>query len=489
MSHSLFSPRFGKRYLTVETASNTGYRERPMAIDLDKVRQAVREAAQDPDRPDGTLKALTAARISLITAAPHIGAASMYLDFQEDPDCTSNGLPTMATDGMHIFYHPDILQGGHISCHRELVAVIAHETYHNMLLHTHVSRRGKPGERDMMIWNYACDYATNAILVDEGFTLGRDWLYRKEFHDLCAEEIYEKLAGMKDKAPGDLRAFVGNARLIDKHMDFAGGQSRAEKQDQKNTMAGSPGTRDDLGEEWKRRLIDAMTQKQIDAMHRENDKQRGAMAGDLTEVINSIKRVRTSVVEKLSNHITRALTDKANWSRPNRRWLATTGQYWPSKINEHLNVGVFLDTSGSVTKEDAAFFLGILDDILSRLPVGKLRYMECDTRITKDLTLEREVYFPEPNRTIRGRGGTDFRMPFARIAEDPGNQPDVVVYLTDGYGPFPEKEPPYPVLWVYNNKDRSNNPPWGDLTRFDRNDAEPFLPSAPDNAPSNSPSP
>lgn len=462
-----------------------------MALDFSSVKQAMKDAVSDPARDDALVRGLIAARVSLITAAPHIGSAAMYLDFKEDPNCTSNGVPTMATDGIHIFYHPDILQAGHISGHKELIAIIAHETYHNMLRHTHVSRKGKPGDRDMMLWNYACDYATNAVLVDEGFTLGKNWLYKEEFHELCAEEIYEKLAAMKDKAMKQLEKFLGSGKLIDKHMDFAGGQGKDQQQDGENTEAGSPGSpggEDSLAEEWKRRFIDAMTQKQIAEMHRESSKQPGSMAGELVEVINSIKRVRTNVIEKLSNHITRRLTDRSNWNRPNKRWLATTGQYWPSKINENLNVGVIMDTSGSVTNEDAGFFCGILDEILSRLPIGRIRYMECDTNITKDLTLEGGERFPEQNRSIMGRGGTDFRMPFARIAEDPGNQPDVVVYLTDGYAPFPEKEPPYPVLWVYNNKDRSNSPPWGDLTRFDRNDVEAFWPS-PDNHVSNSPSP
>lgn len=461
-----------------------------MAIDLSQVKQAVKEAKDNSGQPDAMLKALIAARISLISGAPHIGSASMYLDFEEDPKCTSNGIPTMATDAVKIYYHPDILKSGHVSGHKELVAIIAHETYHNMLLHTHVSRKGEPGARDMMLWNYACDYATNAILVDEGFTLGKDWFYDKEFHDLSAEEIYEKLANMRDKAMKKLQKLLENGKLADKHMDFAGGQGQEQQQGEGGSKAGSPGGQDDLAEAWKRRFIDAMTQKHIAEMNKQNGKQPGNMAGDLVEIINNIKRVKTNVVEKLSNHITRRLTDKANWNRPNKRWLATTGQYWPSKINEKLNVGLFMDTSGSVTNEDAGFFCGIMDEILSRLPIGWIRYMECDTSITKDLMLEGGERFPEQNRSITGRGGTDFHMPFARIAEDPGNQPDVVVYLTDGYGPFPEKEPSYPVLWVYNNKDRSNSPPWGDITRFDRNDIEAFSPTpASDNQVSNSPSP
>jgi predicted metal-dependent peptidase len=46
-----------------------------------------------------------------------------------------------------------------------------------------------------------------------------------------------------------------------------------------------------------------------------------------------------------------------------------------------------------------------------------------------------------------GGGGTDFRPPFARVRKE-GWTPHALVYLTDGYGPFPDKkDADYPVVW------------------------------------------
>ncbi len=58
-----------------------------------------------------------------------------------------------------------------------------------------------------------------------------------------------------------------------------------------------------------------------------------------------------------------------------------------------------------------------------------------------------------------GGGGTDFRPPFEWLEE---NQivPRALVYLTDGYGPFPEQEPNFPTLWCINNHDVT--PPHGE---------------------------
>ena len=46
-----------------------------------------------------------------------------------------------------------------------------------------------------------------------------------------------------------------------------------------------------------------------------------------------------------------------------------------------------------------------------------------------------------------GGGGTDFRPVFQMI-EDEGIVPEIVIFLTDCYGNFPDDEPPYPTIWA-----------------------------------------
>lgn len=53
--------------------------------------------------------------------------------------------------------------------------------------------------------------------------------------------------------------------------------------------------------------------------------------------------------------------------------------------------------------------------------------------------------------TVRGRGGTSLIPPFDWISkhiEDGNPVPDALIYMTDGFGPSPEKSPVYPCLWV-----------------------------------------
>ena len=69
-----------------------------------------------------------------------------------------------------------------------------------------------------------------------------------------------------------------------------------------------------------------------------------------------------------------------------------------------------------------------------------------------DASLEGEIMEYGPMDTIdfsaRGRGGTDFRPPFVWAMEHCPNPPACLIYFTDGYGPFPEEPPPFPVMWM-----------------------------------------
>ena len=50
-----------------------------------------------------------------------------------------------------------------------------------------------------------------------------------------------------------------------------------------------------------------------------------------------------------------------------------------------------------------------------------------------------------------GGGGTRFEPVFDHIAADTEHDtPECLIYLTDGLGSFPDREPDYPVLWASN---------------------------------------
>ena len=120
------------------------------------------------------------ARTSLILDHPFFGSLLFRLKGRE---CRS--IPTMATDGVSLFYNPDFVETLNAAT---LAGTLAHEVMHPAL-HHHVRR----SDRDPKRWNVACDFAINPLLVDAGLSLPDGVLIDNRFRGMSAEQIYNLL--------------------------------------------------------------------------------------------------------------------------------------------------------------------------------------------------------------------------------------------------------------------------------------------------------
>lgn len=116
---------------------------------------------------------------------------------------------TMCTNGFNIQYHPDFVLSQSDAAIR---FVLCHEILH--CVGDHMSRRGN---RDPLIWNYACDYAINPILNVEVVSKAFEWpvnsdgsrmgLYEEKYEGMKAEDIYELLVEDKKQQEEAAEAF------------------------------------------------------------------------------------------------------------------------------------------------------------------------------------------------------------------------------------------------------------------------------------------
>jgi predicted metal-dependent peptidase len=146
------------------------------------------------------------------------------------------------------------------------------------------------------------------------------------------------------------------------------------------------------------------------------------------------------------------------WMHPNPRYI-TQGVYLPGLYAKATgNMVVAIDTSGSVSDTQLAGFAAEVSAILEShdtcLEViyadRKVRGRETFTRADLPVTLK-----------PKGGGGTDFR-PVFDLVEKEGISPCCLVYLTDlCCDRFPDRSPPYPVLWVNTERFRWREPPSG----------------------------
>lgn len=314
----------------------------------------------------------------------------------------------LATNGVRIFYNPDFLEG---LTNDETVAVLAHELLHICYLHCDTTRRGG---RHFRKWNAACDFAINQELTQWGFTLPKGVLRSAAFKGLCAEQIYERLPDTTCVCLDELLPMPAGAK-----------------------------------EEVQGRILTAAAATS------------GKLPADLARWIAGLRRSRVPWQRHLHRFLQTALArEDQSFLPPNRRHLWEE-RYLPSVTQgARPRLVVAVDTSGSISaaQQDAfAAEIAALSGLCSELLL-----LTCDARIHE--TIQLNVFSSRlKSLTLTGGGGTDFRPVFDYLRATQ-QRPDVLLYLTDGNGSYPDSAPrEYPVLWCLSGERES---PWGVVLRI-----------------------
>lgn len=125
------------------------------------------------------------------------------------------------------------------------------------------------------------------------------------------------------------------------------------------------------------------------------------------------------------------------------------------------DIVIAIDVSGSCSGDTACRFLRETCNMIRDLGIGwepvNIRIMECDAAIVRETVIHSKDDIPDfEQREMRGFGGTSFVPVFNRIDEllDTKEVREVrcLLYLSDGIGDFPEKEPEYDVVFVLNSR-------------------------------------
>jgi len=360
---------------------------------------------------------LKRAKIQLILNHPFFATTALKMEYVEDETVS-----TMSVSQRKIKYNPEFIKS--IS-RDECVAVLAHEVLHYNLLH-HLRIKDKNADN----WNKACDYAINPILRNSGFKLPNGHLYKPEFENKSAEEIYKIIH--KDDEKENQQGDSGNG-------DGDGNNESDSNAPQNWGKVESPENYDDLAE--------AEAEAKQDAIEAMNiGKQAGKLPGNLEEKLTELIEPQKNWRELLLKFIAEIAKNDYSWSKPNRRYLPS-GLYLPQLESIELGKVVFaIDTSCSVDTKLLSSFVAEIKEAASlfNFPVTVIH---CDTAVRKVEELDEDSEIVPV-----GRGGTFFYPVFDYVND---NLPDTkaLVYFTDGECWDKLTEPEYEVLWViYNNK-------------------------------------
>jgi len=383
------------------------------------------------------------ARAVLLLDHPFFGA----LIFRLTPVSAPN-IPTMATDGKSLFYNPSFVDELPPD---QLVGVLAHEVMHPALQH-HTRR----GNRDRERWNEAADYAINPLVLNAGMALPKDALSDRRFHNLSAEQIYNKLE--EEASENSSNSSSPQSSGSSGGSDTSSGSQSSLPDPGGNQVPQPPATPGGFGQVLDAPNPEAPGQPLSDAQRTAAETEWRAavheavavarMAGKtLAGVDRALRQTAEAKVDwrdRFQRTFAATIPNDYSWMRPNRRFIHA-GLYLPGISREGVGeLVIAIDCSGSINERQLGQFAGEVNALIEEHRPEKVHLLYFDTLIHRH-----DVYSCGEQVALMpvGGGGTEFAPVFEHIDQN-GLNPHALVVLTDLYGPVPDREPHYPVIWV-----------------------------------------
>lgn len=361
------------------------------------------------DIPSELESTLSLLRTRLCSRTPFLGSLLLFAE-----TISTDTIPTAATNGRQILINPQFFERLTLD---EQEAVLLHEVLHAALLHV---PRGVG--RDAKRWNIAADIVVNGILTREGFALPQDSVREYALEHFSVEEVYDLL----EKSPWDKKDLqLGSPDLLTQ-----------EGADNKQGMI--PGS---LGKEQMRAMEAHWRNAFEQASVMAESLLHGSLPASIQRELQTLKEGQLNWRHYLWRYLVHTPIDFRDFDR---RFVGK-GLYLETLEGETVSVAVAVDTSGSINNEQVRVFLSEVQSILQAYPQLDCHLYYADAELHGPYPLTAHGSLPTPI----GGGGTDFRPFFTKLAKD--HSPwttTVAVYLTDGYGSFPQESPSFPVLWV-----------------------------------------
>lgn len=375
--------------------------------------------------------------------APNTGTKH-YAVFTKD-------VPIAATDGSNLIINPDSFFKYNLS---ERVFICAHEIMHCIwnhcgLMHQFQSR-GKisypdgselPYNQETM--NIAADLVINDALIESKVgTFNKDWLHDTQVGTSkdSAIDVYKKVFNQKPGGGGGKNSGSG----FDQHLapGTSQGKDPATANSQRNEVA------------WQTEVAAAVNAAKV----------QGKLPGALERLFGEILNPKVDWRDKIAALFARKVgSGSYNWRSPDRR-LIVRDIYAPGRSGFGAgDVVVAVDTSGSIGPKELDMFFAEMAGILEDVRPKRLVVVWCDAQVHRVDEVEEAGDLNHVRaKGAPGGGGTSF-VPVFEEVKKMGITPDALVYLTDGYGSFPQHEPSYTVIWGNISPPDSVKYPFGDV--------------------------
>ena len=358
---------------------------------------------------------------------------------------------TMAVTTDTLYIHPEFA----VKNPDVVLFALCHEALH--VAFEHVCRLP---QGDKWLRNIAADYVVNGIIAEREtldtlqVKLPGGILYDPKFKDLCLEEVYNILLKQQQTQPQQGQGQQGQ------------GQQGQGQQGQGQQGQGQQGHKTFDAHDWSSTQDQQAVARVRDIVMRAaiTAKVAGKLPGAIQRALENIEESRIDWKEILAAFLVAAGDREDYASRPSVLTASVADSIgdwtWVPALDgvRAGKVGVVIDTSGSIDDATLRIFLG--EVLALQHAVSELHVYYADAAVQSTVTFT-EYDTPTVEELVTkcvGGGGTDFRP---AITQAIGDGCESIVYLTDGYGTFPDTQPDVPVLWVLTERG-ATLPGWGE---------------------------
>lgn len=455
---------------------------------------------------------ITSARNSIMLKYRFFYRALAYLKHQATTE-----ISTFSTDGEFIYYNPEYVIESYKKDKNELEKIYIHSIIHCIFRHFYVSVMvNRP------LWNLACDIAAESVVAEldvkkrermdrqmsfgfyvkndnpthPNFSIQQELLrLSQKVRYMTAEYIYNHL--LEEEITDEEFERLTKIFYKDDHISWY----QKIKVPVNNAFAGdgqSDGGKDSFSSMKRMEGLAKLWQEVSEKMKVEMEnfsKNIGSAGGGLTDKLEIANRKKVDYASFLKKFAILGESMKVNEDEFDyifynyglelyeRMPLIEPLEY--KEIKKVKEFVIAIDTSGSVHGDMVKKFLEKTYDILmnqeSFFSKINLHIIQCDAKIQKDvkITSHEELKNYMKNIELHGFGGTDFRPVFTYVDELIKKKEFTnlkgMIYFTDGYGVFPERQPEYKTAFLIAGDFNRNNgfvkvPGWAILLDVEKDD-------------------
>ena len=380
---------------------------------------------------------ISKAKAKLLVNYPFFGSLASRLEIVQNDD-----IQAFKSDGLKLEYNSDFIQKTTIS---ELEFVFA-----NGAMHSSLAYDNRKNNRSGWLWQLACDYAINDMLVENDLDRPDEAHYSKRFSGLYAEEIYAEL---KEMSLDSLSEF---GESTDVNVESSSESNQVSKLDKPEESSLENVSNQEYQEQTEaeqiqsEQLFEEFTKATLDA-----DQKKDELPKDIDRFFKLNSKGVINWRDELRAAIDKYFKDDYVLIPPNKKFLHL-GIYLPSNISQKFRLVVAVDSSGSIDEELLSVFISELNFLMSTVSNYEIDLLVCDDKIQSHNT-----YYNGDILDVQviGGGATDFRPVFDFI-EDNLYDINLLLYFSDLDGVFPHARPNYDVKWISPKK---CNYPFGEL--------------------------